>query len=390
MKTPLAWLNLTHNKQRLLTAICTIAFAVFLMFMQMGFRNALLDSNVQFIRALNADLILVSQRRYTSFIEQTFQRQRLYQVQGFTGVKAAFPLYIDTGIWQTQDGLSQRPIRVFGITPEQITFRLPEIQTRVSDLVLPNTILADRKSRSSYGPMTPGTITELSNRRVKIIDNFDLGTDFLADGNLVMTDQNFLRIFIGRPSGIEGNVRASLDEVDLGLVQLEANQLAQQIADQLNQVLPADVVVLTKAAFIDRDLAHWNQSTPIGFLFGLGTIIGLIVGIIVVYNILYTDIGDNLSQYATLKAMGYPNQFLQSVILQEALILVVLGYFPGLCASILFYETVAQGTGLLLQMTAGLMLLTFILTIVMCVASSLIAARKLKSANPAEIFGQNF
>ena len=37
MKTPLAWYNLLHEKNRLLVAVVGIAFAVMIMFMNLGF-----------------------------------------------------------------------------------------------------------------------------------------------------------------------------------------------------------------------------------------------------------------------------------------------------------------------------------------------------------------
>ena len=43
---PLAWRNLTENRLRLLASVAGTAFAVTLMFMENGFRQALLDSMV--------------------------------------------------------------------------------------------------------------------------------------------------------------------------------------------------------------------------------------------------------------------------------------------------------------------------------------------------------
>jgi putative ABC transport system permease protein len=50
MRTPLAWFNLTYKRQRLLTALAGVSFAVVLMFIFKGFENALYDSQVQLLR----------------------------------------------------------------------------------------------------------------------------------------------------------------------------------------------------------------------------------------------------------------------------------------------------------------------------------------------------
>ena len=57
---------------------------------------------------------------------------------------------------------------------------------------------------------------------------------------------------------------------------------------------------------------------------------GFVVGAIIVYQILFADVSDHLAEYATLKAMGYTNRYLFGVVLQEAIILAVLGFLPGL------------------------------------------------------------
>ena len=50
---PLAWRNLTENKRRLLASVAGTAFAVTLMFMENGFRHAMLDSMVNVIERLD-------------------------------------------------------------------------------------------------------------------------------------------------------------------------------------------------------------------------------------------------------------------------------------------------------------------------------------------------
>ena len=60
MKIPLAWLQLRKEKIRLLIALAGISFADILMFMQLGFRDALFDSAVTPHKGLNGDIFLLS------------------------------------------------------------------------------------------------------------------------------------------------------------------------------------------------------------------------------------------------------------------------------------------------------------------------------------------
>ena len=113
---------------------------------------------------------------------------------------------------------------------------------------------------------------------------------------------------------------------------------------------------------------------------------GFVVGAIIVYQILFADVSDHLAEYATLKAMGYPNRYLFGVVFQEAIILSVLGYLPGMLISLGLYRLTADATKLPMQMTLSLGLSVVGLAILMCCVSGAIALRKIRSADPAEIF----
>jgi putative ABC transport system permease protein len=108
--------------------------------------------------------------------------------------------------------------------------------------------------------------------------------------------------------------------------------------------------------------------------------------LVIVYQILFADVSDHLSEYATLKAIGFRDVYFLGVILQESLILAVLGFIPGLVISAGLYHVAAEATMLPIAMTVNRAILVLILTIVMCGVSGGIALRKLRSADPAEIF----
>ena len=186
-------------------------------------------------------------------------------------------------------------------------------------------VLYDRSSRKEYGPIVSefeqgnDVRAEVRRKLVKVGGLFTLGASFGSDGNLITSDNNFLRIFVNRQPGL----------IDIGLVKLKPGANPDIVAQQLRSYLDKDVKVLTKQEFIDFERNFWASSTAIGFIFTLGTIMGFIVGTVIVYQILYTEVSDHLVEYATLKAIGYSHNYFLVVILQEALILAVLGYLPG-------------------------------------------------------------
>ncbi|MEM9090885.1 MAG: FtsX-like permease family protein, partial [Cyanobacteria bacterium P01_F01_bin.53] len=186
----------------------------------------------------------------------------------------------------------------------------------------------------------------------------------------------------------------SFATADIGIVKLspdvQGEQAVRKVVKTLDEALPEDVLVLPKDGpdgFVNRERKYWQDNTNIGFVFSLLTTMSFFVGIILVYQILYTDVADHWAEYATLKAMGYTNTYLLSVVIQEALLLSVLGFIPGFAVSYLMYTGAANLTGLFFQMTVERVVNLFTATLVMCIFSGAIAVRKVQSTDPAEVFG---
>jgi putative ABC transport system permease protein len=203
-----------------------------------------------------------------------------------------------------------------------------------------------------------------------------MGPSFGIDGSVLTSIDNFIRIFPNRER----------TQIDLGLIAIEPGLDAAAMRDRIRELLPNDVLVLTKADFIEREKIYWNSATPIGYVFAFGAIMGFVVGTIIVYQILFADVSDHLSEYATLRAMGYSNGFISGVVVQQAVILAVLGFLPGLGASLLLYETAGNATQLPLILTVERGLTVLGLTIAMCAISGVIALRKVRALDPADIF----
>lgn len=381
-RVPLAWKNLTYEPRRLALAVGGIAFAVLLMFAQLGFRGALLDSTVELTHKFNADIVITSRGKYALNIKELFPRRRLYQAMAVEGVSAAWPLYIESRLAQWRNVATGRtnPIRVVAIELEQPVLLLGEVNAQLDKLAFPHTALADVRSKSDYGVLAAGVESELAQQKINIVGTFALGTDFADDGTLVMSADNYCRYFYPTRG------RDALVNVDIGLVKLEADADAAKVRDALRSALPDDVRVLLKQEYIDAELEFWRDSTPIGFVFGFGTAMGFVVGVIICYQILYSDISDHMAEFATLKAMGYRNSFFISLVLQGSLLVSLLGFVPGLLVSMGLYQGLAAATGLLLRLSIERCLLVLGLTIAMCIVSGCLTVRKVLAADPAELF----
>lgn len=385
MRTPLAWFNLTYKRQRLLTALAGVSFAVVLMFIFRGFENALYDSQVQLLKVLNGDIVMVNRIKTSMFIPEKFARRRLYQAEAFEGVDAAYPLYTTTADWKSPDTKKIRSLRVLAFNLNDPVLLIPEIFAQRSALEMPRTAIIDVKSRSEVGSLTAGTVTEVAKQRVRLVGTFRLGTDFTSgNGNVVMSDQNFVRYFSNL--GPDDDDR-NLNTVDIGLLKVAPGADVPELINTLTQRLPIDVLIYSKEDFVNKELDYWKKNTNIGFIFSLLTSMSFLVGVIIVYQILYTDVAEHWAEYATLKAMGYSNLFLLKVVIQQAVFMGLLGFLPGFLISFGLYQVTADATGLLMQMTPPRVFNTLVATVIMCLISGAIAVRKVQSTDPAEVFG---
>lgn len=381
-KTPLAWLQMSRQKTRLLVAVAGIAFADFLMFFQLGVRDALFDSQVSPYTTLQGDLFLVNKLSDNLASVKSFSRSNLYQAAGISGVASVSSLYIGQADWRNPDNQASRQIFVYGIDPERPAFDLPEVNQHLDELKLLNRALFDKGGLPQLGNVStllekenPLTV-QVNDFEIKIVGLFVLGSSFSAEGNLITSESTFLRLF----------TRRQADEINVGIIQVESNATIKQVQADLQAILPDDLLVLTLHEFAAREREYWSTGSPIGYIFGLGVAIGFIVGTVIVYQILYTDVSDHLPEYATLKAMGYSDGYLIRVIIQEALLLAALGFLPGFLLSTGLYSLFKSATLLPIGMKLSRATTVLVLTIIMCVGAGVLAMRKLQQADPADIF----
>jgi len=376
MKPPLAWKTVFHNKRRAFVAISGVAFAITIIFLQLGFYGAVYNTANLVFDKMDFDLVLVSSNYLWIGRDETFPRGRLYQALSVPGVKTAVPVYAMYSDWANAETKVKRGVLALAFNTRDEPFRLPEVYDQLPAMQRSRCVLMDTLSLPNLGPTDKGVVTEINYKKVQIAGHFTLGVGFVADGAILVTDQNYIRLFED----------SSIAEVNLGLIKLADGVPLRQVRAHLKDVLPRDVRILTRHEIGKVEFRFWNEVTATGTVFGIGALVAFIVGMVVLYQILATDIANNLSQYATLKAMGYADTYLSWVVLQQGLILAVMGYIPSYVACLWLYGFVGGATGLPITMSVTRAVFVFVLAGAMCAVSGLLSLRKVKLADPAELF----
>ena len=377
---PLAWAQLSHQKVRTGVAMGGIAFANVLIFMQLGFVDLFAGGAILLPKYLQGDLFIMNSS--SKFISpRSFDRTLLYQAAAFDGIVSAEPLYLSYGTWAYDKNTVSYDTRIFAYNTRIQAFKIPEIDRQQAQLSEPFTVLFDRLSRAPLGPVpaqmaTKSTVTAtLNNRLLKVNGLFNLGSSFfLSEGNLITSEFTYAELFGA----------SALQKVSVGLICVKPGIDLIALQRGIEQSVPG-IQVLTRQELAAKELQHQDEN-PASTIFNFGALMGFIVGVAIVYQVLYSDVSDHLSEYATLKAIGYSDRSLLIVIFQEALFLAVIGYIPGFVATLGMYQLLTALTRLELIMTLNLALTVFILTLAMCLISAAIASNKLRAADPADVF----
>jgi len=376
--TLLPWRNLFHDKRRTSISIAAVAFAIAIMFMELGFLNGLYDSQTGAAAFLRADLIMVSRAWHALTSRETFPRSRLEQLRGVQAVKAVYPIYIEDKFSLFRNSITgtRNNIRVIAFAPGNDIFQDDKMNVLSRALRQPLTVLFDWRSRRLFGPIGAETRTELADRAVTVVGTFDLGADYRYDGNVLVSADTLFQLFPNQ----------NRDAVFLGLIQLHPGYSMTETMHQVNNRVGSDVQVVTKDELIAREKAIWQKTTAAGYIFEMGVAVGFIIGVFIIYQILYIEISDHLPQLATLKAIGNGNGYLMWLVLAQAALLTLLAFIPAVAITSVLYAILTATTGVVTRLTVFRVGVILILTSSMCIAAGLLAVRRVIMLDPAELF----
>lgn len=409
-RIPLAFRNVAHEKYKSLTAIAGISFAVILILMQLGFLEVVKITATNIFEKLDYDVAIISRVYEQLYDPGSIPLQRLMQARAAPGVTDSYPVYTSMNLWRCPpmplhpgpppEGIAKvwheilkyfgiasdpkptrlRGLLVVGFQLDNIPFLNPiraQIEAHESELRLPNRILFDSLSHPDFGYQYRDEYSqwELGRKEVTIVGSFTLGTGFGADATVLCSDLNYLQL----------SKAGSLERVNLGLVKTEPGR-AEEATVWLREHLPPDVQVFTREQLLNKEQRHWIQNTATGVLFGFGVFVAVCVGTVVVYQVLSNDVTNHFAEYATLKAMGYTNGFLARVVANQAMLYAMAAYFPALLISIGLYRLTEMVANIPMRLTLTNVLLVFVLTLVMCLASAFLTLRKVRSTDPADLF----
>jgi putative ABC transport system permease protein len=372
----IAWRILTHQKGRTALAIGGIFIAILLIFVELGFFIAVPQGGMLIYDHMRFDLLVVSKKYIYQTESGQFPRTRLDQVRANPEVAQASAVYLGGAKWQDPAGGLRLDIAAIGFDPQSHPFTVSDIDSQIAALERPDTVLVDSQTRAIFGPLNPGRVVELNGQRTTIGGEYVLGTGFLGLGIVLANEQNFFRLFPGRPA----------DMVNFGLVTLRPGADPDRTAQALRASLANDTQVFTRPELTAHEVRFWTTRTGTGLIFGSGLIVAIVVGIMVLYQTLATQITRQLPQFATLKAIGYTGLFLNGIVLAEAVSLMLIAFVPAFAAALGLYAVIRGETLLPVIMSPTELGGVLAIALAMSVISAFLSVGRLRRADPAEVF----
>ena len=381
--------QLRHMGSRLLGTFAGVCVAIVLIFTQAGLVSAVVGSALNLPRALDADLVMTSRQFESSlFSPPWLPRQLLLNARSVPGVATAWPFYMLTDqIRDPSQGVAV-PARFIAFDPNK-----PVLSRDVVDgahllrMNLPRAVLLDSLSRNRFEAIAEtsaqGGRQPLYLQRpvstlapeIEVVGLYALGPDFTLDGGMIMTDLNFYRLF-GVP----------LDRVTYGVIKLRPGADAEETRQAVLARDRGQVLVLTRDGLLAAERNFVLLRTPIGVILGFGLVVGVAIGIIFVVQLLHSVVDANVSEYAVLRAMGYGKKFFVYIVLQMAAVIGTGAFLPSLLLTAAIYAGVAAATKLRCEMTWPIVATVFVLVLLICSISALLAVRKLLRTSPLDLF----
>jgi putative ABC transport system permease protein len=374
MSVDLATKSLLHDKLRFLITVSGVAFAVTLVFVQVGLFLGLMDNASITIEHIDAELWVTSHNTANIDFAHTFPESYVHRVRSIPGVARADNLIV----WFMNVALPNGAVEGTEVYAMEdfASWNMPWnlSEGRLSDLRRGNYFVVDSSAAKRWGPFAVGDYREILGRRLKIIGRT------VDHKSFTTTPLTFLDYRLAQSLN-PGDLRGHTTYV---LVKLAPGANIEQVRAEIRRRLPYNDV-FTRDEWAKRSRSYWVDSTGLGLNMYITVFLGCLVGIVVVAQTLYTSTMEHIREFGTVKAIGGGNRDIYAILGKQAAIAAVFGFALGALMAYAM-RPVIHGIDLKLVIPPSLSLLVFLGAIVLCLSAAMISFRKVASIDPALVF----
>ncbi len=370
----LAWKILLDDKARFATTVSGVAFAVALVYVQVGLFVGLLASASITIDRTDADLWVTAHNTPNVDLSNAFPETYVGRVRSVPGVDRADNLIVWFATVALPGGAKESVI-LYALR-DFARWNLPwkVLEGDPEDLRRGPYVFLDESATRRFGTFAVGDHREFSGHRLKIIGRTEEARSFTTSP-IAFLDYRLAQTLA--PDELEKRTTYIL-------VKLEPGADPSSVAAEIRRRLPYyDVHTRAEWSKLSRD--YWVESTGLGLTMFLTVSLGCLVGVIVVAQTLYTSTTEHLGEFATVKAIGGRDRTIYGVILEQASIAACLGYAMGTAATLALVPVLAK-IDMPLVVRADQAALIFAGTLGLCLLASAWSFRRISNIDPAIVF----
>ncbi|MFH1983271.1 MAG: FtsX-like permease family protein [Pseudomonadota bacterium] len=375
MRIFLSWHNTVHNKKRSLAAVAGISFSILLMFMQVGFLDTVKRASTLVYEDLDFDLLMVFYDYEYMNEAGRFDKVQLIQANVVDGVDKVAPLNISIGEWEDPDTEVESSVMIIGIDLDPAFIRNAAIRDGLPSLERTYAVMIDTLSNPAYGRLSVPREARINRLDVRAEAPFSLGMGFYADGAVIVNNQTFYAL-----------TRQDPREISFGMIKVSPGADPAVVATAVRSTLSHEIVVFERSQLITLEQDNFVSVMPIGIMVQAGVFVSFCVGAVILFQVLSTEIANHLNEFATLKAAGFTTGYIYGVGFQQAALFAVLSYLPAMAITAGLFYIIHRVTRLPILLTLPLAALILAMSMMMCLISGFLALRKVKKADPADLF----
>jgi len=368
-----AFRNLFHDRLRFVATVVGIVFSIVLVMIQMGLYFGFGRMVTTMIDHASADLWVMPKGTKCFEDPSLLNLRDRYRALSINGVAEAIPVVIGFADWRMPGGemtpvfVVGSDLRSGGLEPWDL------VDGQLESLSTPKAVAVDKTYFGRLGVSGIGSTAEIREQPVRVAAVTN-GIRSFTTTPFVFLDVNRARAYTGVPTGKASYLLVRLNR------EADPDQIRRKLASNI-----ADVEVLTPAEFRERSRKFWLFGTGAGAALFAGALLGVIVGTVIVAQTLYSSTKEHLNEFATLRALGSSRRYIYNVIIFQALLSAVIGFS---IAALVGYGIVqlTEGTALPILITPALLVGLFLLTVTMCIGSSIAAIIQVTRIDPAMVF----
>ncbi len=370
----LATKSLLHDKLRFFITVSGVAFAVTLVFVQVGLFLGLMDNASLTIDQIDADLWVTSHNTPNVDFAHTFPETYIKRVRSIPGVDRADNLIV----WFMNANLPTGAVEgteVYALENFE-TWNFPQsvVEGNLADLRRGPYMVLDDSAKKRWGAFAVGDYREVLGRRLKIIGRTVDAKSFTT------TPLTFMDYRLAQSLN-ESDLRGNTTYI---LVKLAPGTDVETVRAEIQRRLPYNDI-FTRKEWAERSRSYWIESTGLGLNMYITVFLGCLVGIVVVAQTLYTSTMEHIREFGTVKAIGGGNGEIYKILGKQATIAAIAGFALGALQAFALRPVIAK-IDLKLIIPMPLYGAVLVGAVLLCLSAAMISFRKVASIDPALVF----